>query len=242
MHHADFDRIQTGYTQVPEASMSLRSDAYVEAAWFDVDQRAVISRTWQWWCHVEQLREPGQYLAGEVAGMPVVVVRKPSGDLDAFYNVCQHRAHQLLSGAGSVRNIVCPYHAWTYDLSGQLTSARHTRDLVDFDPRSVCLQSIQVEEFMSFVFVNLDPDAPSLSSQTGLLAAELAEFAPDLAQLTFARRLTYDIAANWKNVIDNFLECYHCHVAHKDFVSLVDMSTYKVKTHGIYSSHMALTT
>ena len=62
---------------------------------------------------------------------------------------------------------------------------------------------------------------------------------PDVADLTFAHRLTYDIASNWKNVIDNFLECYHCHIAHKDFVSLVDMDTYEVTIHGIYSSHMA---
>ena len=89
------------------------------------------------------------------------------------------------------------------------------------------------------MFVNLDPEATSLASQSGNLANEIQEYAPDLGELTFAHRLTYHVEANWKAVADNFLECYHCPVAHKDFCSLVDMSTYTVKTHGIYSSHMA---
>ncbi|MEO8267526.1 MAG: ring-hydroxylating oxygenase subunit alpha [Ilumatobacteraceae bacterium] len=234
-----FEQLAVGYDIDAAASMSLHARAYVDPVWFEVDQRAIISRSWQWWCHVERLREPGQFLAGEVAGMPIVAVRGHDGRLRAFYNVCRHRAHELVAGAGSIRSLVCPYHAWTYDLAGQLTSARHTQDLVDFDRTSICLMPIQVAEFAGFVFVNLDPQAPSLAAQSGDLAAEIAQWAPDIDRLTFARRLTYEIASNWKNVIDNFLECYHCHVAHKDFVSLVEMDTYTVTTHGIYSSHMA---
>jgi choline monooxygenase len=239
MPAVDYDRIAVGYASDAAASMSLRSEAYVDPGWFDVDQRAIIARSWQWWCHVDQVREPGQFVSGEVAGMPIVVLRDEDCALRAFYNVCRHRAHELVSGAGSIRNLVCPYHAWTYDLAGHLTSARHTGQLIDFDRDSICLMPVQVTAFAGFVFVNLDPDATGLAEQSGDLAAEIAERAPDIERLTFARRLIYDIASNWKNVIDNFLECYHCHVAHKDFVSLVDMNTYRVTTHGIYSSHMA---
>jgi len=168
-----------------------------------------------------------------------VATRGTDGELRAFYNVCKHRAHQLLEGEGTTRSIVCPYHAWTYDLQGKLTGARHTSSLVDFDTGSVCLDSVRVEEFGGFVFVNLDPTAAPLHEQAGDLGEEIAHWAPDVEQLTFAHRLTYEIQSNWKNVVDNFLECYHCSVAHKDFVSLVDMDTYKVTTHGMYSSHMA---
>lgn len=234
-----FDSIAEGHHPDPAASMSLRADAYVDPAWFQVDRQSIIGRSWQWWCHAEQLRAPGQYVAGDVAGMPVVAVRDRDGILRAFYNVCKHRAHQLVAGHGSINSLVCPYHAWTYDLTGQLTSARHTRDLIDFDRSQICLSEVRVEELAGFVFVNLDPEAPVLAEQSGDLAAEIARWAPDVERLTFAHRLTYDIASNWKNVIDNFLECYHCHVAHKDFVSLVDMHSYTVTTHGIYSSHMA---
>lgn len=232
-------RVAAGYDTNAASSMSLHAEAYVDRAWFSVDQRAIIARSWQWCAHIDQLREVGQYVAVEVAGMPVVAVRGGDGELRAFYNVCRHRAHELVSGAGTVRNHVCPYHAWTYDLAGRLTSARHTGDLVDFDRMSICLVPVQIAEFAGFVFVNLDPAAPSLGEQCGTLADEVARWAPDVASLTFARRLTYDIASNWKNVVDNFLECYHCDVAHQDFVSLVDMDSYRVTTHGIWSSHLA---
>ena len=101
------------------------------------------------------------------------------------------------------------------------------------------LMPVQVEQFCSMIFVNLDPDAESLAMQSGDLAKEILSYASDLATLTHSHRLTYTINANWKSVVDNFLECYHCSVAHKDFVSLVDMDNYRVTTHGIYSSHIA---
>ncbi len=231
--------IAAGWTPEPGRSHSLHADAYTRRHWFDVDQRRIIGRTWQWICHAEKLREPGSYVAEHVAGMPVVAVRDRTGALRAFYNVCQHRAHHLVAGEGTVASLVCPYHAWSYDLTGQLRAARHTGHLDDFDPGDICLDAVQVEEFGGFVYVNLDPEAAPLAAQSGDLGAEIARWAPDVDALTFAHRLTYEIRSNWKNVVDNFLECYHCHVAHEDFVSLVDMDTYEVTTHGIYSSHMA---
>ena len=231
--------IATGWTTNPSTSMSLHADAYTKQRWFDADQSAIIGHSWQWVCHAEKLREPGSFITENIAGAPIVVVRDSGGTLRAFYNVCQHRAHHLVEGEGTIANIVCPYHAWTYDLSGKLQAARHTKHLEGFDADSICLDQIQVEEFGGFVYVNLDPESAPLAEQSGDLGAEIAHWAPDVEQLTFAHRLTYEINSNWKNVVDNFLECYHCHIAHKDFVSLVDMDTYKVTTHGIYSSHMA---
>ncbi|MEM7345518.1 MAG: SRPBCC family protein, partial [Chloroflexota bacterium] len=129
--------------------------------------------------------------------------------------------------------------AWTYNLNGSLQTARRSEPLENFSIGDICLDQVQVEVFCNFVFVNLDPTAASLAEQSGDLQQEVLQYAPDLDQLTFSHRLTYTIKANWKAVVDNFLECYHCPVAHKDFCSLVEMDTYKVKTHGIYSSHMA---
>ncbi len=219
--------------------MSLRAEAYTDPRWLDADVRAIFARTWQWVCHVEKLSSPGGYVSATVAGMPIAVVRDRDGALRAFYNVCKHRAHELLTGSGITRNIVCPYHAWTYGLDGQLKAARRADKMEDFDKSEICLDQVLVEEFGGFVYVNLDPGAAPLAEQAGDLAAEIAKWAPDVARLTHAKRLTYDIASNWKNVVDNFLECYHCHIAHKEFVDLVDMDTYEVKTHGIWSSHFA---
>lgn len=236
---AEFQSIRTGFDASPARSMSLRAEAYTDPNWYNADLKGVLARTWQWVCHVEKVREPGAYVTVDIAGQPIAVVRGRDGVLRAFYNVCKHRAHMLLSGAGTTSKIMCPYHAWVYKLDGQLARAPHTEALENFKESEICLDQVKVEEFCGFVFVNLDATAGPLAEQSGDLGTEIRHWAPDIEQLTFGHRLTYDIKSNWKNVVDNFLECYHCPTAHKDFCTLVDMDTYKVTTHGIYSSHMA---
>ncbi|MEM7471715.1 MAG: ring-hydroxylating oxygenase subunit alpha [Pseudomonadota bacterium] len=235
----DSASIAAGYHANPARSKSLKADAYTEPHWFDADAKKILSRSWQWVCHVEKTRDPGSFVTVEIAGQPIAVVRDQTGVLRAFYNVCKHRAHELLSGEGITTRIMCPYHAWVYKLDGQLARAPHTEHLEDFALGDICLDEVQVEEFCGFVFVNLAREAPSLAQQSGNLETELRHWAPDVDSLTFGHRLTYDIKSNWKNIVDNFLECYHCPTAHKDFCDLVDMDTYKVTTHGMYSSHMA---
>lgn len=235
----EFSRISGGYSESPDSSFSLKADAYTDPRWAEIERAAIFRKTWQWVCHAEKLREPGAYLTIDIAGHPICIVRDPEGPLRAFYNVCKHRAHELLQGEGTANKIMCPYHAWTYDLTGQLRRAPETENLAGFSVKEVCLDQVQVEEFCGFIFVNLDPAAAPLAEVSGDLGMEIRHWALDIDLLTFGHRLTYDIKSNWKNVVDNFLECYHCPVAHKDFCSLVDMDTYKVTTHGIYSSHMA---
>ena len=236
---ADVARVGAEHTEDPAAAGTLHAEAYTTQRWYGFEQSVIFARSWQWVCHREKLATPGDYVATRVAGHPVVLVRDGAGALRAFYNVCQHRAHEIVAGEGSTGTLSCPYHGWTYDLDGSLIAARRTKSLVDFDPSGICLDAVQAEEFAGFVFVNLDTAAEPLSLQAGGLATEIADKAPDIADLTLARRLSYDIASNWKNVIENYLECYHCHIAHKDFVSLVDMSTYRIATHGIYSCQTA---
>ncbi|WP_170335769.1 aromatic ring-hydroxylating oxygenase subunit alpha [Ruegeria arenilitoris] len=234
-----FDRISDGFSPDPSNTQSLKAEAYVDPAWHQVDLNGILAKTWQWVCHVEKLRAPGSYVTVEIANRPIAVVRDREGALRAFYNVCKHRAHHLLSGEGETTRIMCPYHAWVYKLDGQLVRAPETESLTNFSTKEICLDQVQVEEFAGFIYVNLDPDARPLRELSGNLETEIRHWAPDIENLTFGHRLTYDIKSNWKNVVDNFLECYHCPTAHKDFCDLVDMDTYKVTTYGIYSSHMA---
>ncbi|MFN8224317.1 MAG: ring-hydroxylating oxygenase subunit alpha [Gaiellales bacterium] len=236
---ADIRDIAVGYNPDPARSMSLRSEAYTDPKWAGIDLQAIFARSWQLVCHVEQLTKPGSFVSTTIAEMPIAVVRDREGALRAFFNVCKHRAHELLSGSGTARSIVCPYHAWVYNLDGRLQGARRADRMETFDKSEICLDQVQVEEFGGFVYVNLDATAQSLGDRAGDLAREIERWAPDVAELTHAKRLTYDVRSNWKNVIDNFLECYHCHVAHPEFVDLVDMDTYEVKTYGIWSSHFA---
>lgn len=233
------DRISAGYHPLPEHSHSLRAEAYTDPTWAEVELKAIFARTWQWVCHIEKLTTPGSYTTATVAGMPIVIVRGKDGQLKGFYNVCKHRAHEIMQGEGVTKNLVCPYHAWTYGLDGQLKASRRADQLPGFRNEDICLDAIQVEEFCGFVYVNLDPQAAPLREQAGDLAEQIHNWAPDVADLTLAKRLNYRINSNWKNVVDNFLECYHCHIAHKEFVELVDMDTYEVKTYGIWSSHFA---
>jgi choline monooxygenase len=217
----------------------LAARAYLDPSILGVERSQVFFRTWQFLCHIERLRTPGAYVTGDIQGQPILAVRDQSGKLRAFYNVCRHRAHELLKGTGETRVITCPYHAWSYKLDGSLSVAPGAQTLECFKKEEFGLRPIQVEEFCSLVFVNLDPSAPPLAQASGNLASEIQRYAPDLNSLTFAHRLEYTIQANWKAVVDNFLECRHCPIAHKDFCSLVEMDTYKVDTFGIYSSHMA---
>lgn len=234
-----FETIRKGYDADACRSFSIHADCYRDPRFMKLEQDEIFHKSWQFLCHEEKLREPGSYVAGDVQGQSIVACRGADGALRGFYNVCKHRGHELLKGEGLVRNIVCPYHAWTYDLDGRLKRARRSEQIQNFDVNQICLTSVQIEVFCHLVFINLDPEAAALSEQAGDLANEIDGYAPDIGRLTFAHRLTYEINANWKAVVDNFLECYHCPVAHRDFCTLVEMDTYRVKTHGIYSSHMA---
>ena len=228
-----------GYDSVASRSASIGSDCYIDPGFLEVEREQIFRRSWQFLCHEEKLREPGSYVTASVQDRSIVAVRGEDGALRAFYNVCKHRGHELLKGAGKMRLITCPYHAWVYALDGRLHQARRSELIENFDTDGISLTPVQVEVFCHLVFVNLDRRAPPLAEQAEGLAREVTGYAPDLADLAFAHRLTYTVRANWKAVVDNFLECYHCPVAHRDFVTLVEMDTYKVTTHGIWSSHMA---
>jgi choline monooxygenase len=239
LSQSEFSQIRGQYDEIATRSHSIHTRCYVDPKFLKIEQEQVFHRSWQFLCHEEKLRDPGSYVTLSIEGQSIVGVRNREGELKAYYNVCKHRGHELLSGEGQTKRITCPYHAWTYDLDGALVSAPRSEHLENFNQKEICLQPVQIQIFCHLVFVNLDPEASPLAMQSGDLATEIMRYAPDLADLTFSTRLTYRIKANWKAVVDNFLECYHCPVAHKDFSSMIDMDTYQVKIHGIYSSHMA---
>jgi phenylpropionate dioxygenase-like ring-hydroxylating dioxygenase large terminal subunit len=239
LSNEELSQLKGKYDEVAVRSHSINTRCYTDSKFLDIERKQIFHRSWQFLCHQEKLTDPGSYVSMSIEGQSVVAIRSRDGELSAFYNVCKHRGHELLFGEGNIKRVTCPYHAWTYDLDGALVTAPRSEHLENFNQQEICLDKVQIEVFCHLVFVNLDPEAAPLTQQTGNLASEIMQYAPDLAKLTFAHRLTYRIKANWKSVVDNFLECYHCPIAHKGFSSMIDMDTYKVKTHGIYSSHMA---
>jgi choline monooxygenase len=223
----------------PARSYTLPARYYTSPDIYKREAEAVFFRTWQYAGHVEELREAGGYITVRILDQNIIVIRGKDDKLRAFYNVCSHRAHELLKGCGKAKVITCPYHAWSYHADGRLRSARGSENVAGFNGAEFNLKPVQVEEFGPLVFVNLDLSAPSLMSQAGDLLAEIRQYAPDFDRLTKAGNQHWDIKANWKVCVDNFLECYHCAPAHPAFAQLIDMDSYRSKTHGIHSSHLS---
>jgi choline monooxygenase len=152
--------------------------------------------------------------------------------------VCQHRAHELLQGRGNTRSvIVCPYHAWSFELDGSLRSARATRSLPDFDPKDYGLAPVRLERHLGFLFVNLDAGAPSLEALAGDMFADMARELPWVGALavnpaySFTGETDSLLAANWKVMAENCLECYHCGPAHKAYADMIDIGHYELARH-----------
>ena len=222
----------------PERSFTMASRYYTSPEVYEREKEAIFYRSWNFVGHVSQVPEIGSYLECRVIDQNIFVIRGKDGELRAFYNVCSHRAHELLKGSGRTKVITCPYHAWSYHIDGRLRTARGSEKVAGFDKDEFCLTRVQVEEFCGFLFVNLDPEAAALADQAPGLADEMRHYEPDLDNLVYAWRLTYEVEANWKNVIDNYLECYHCPVAHPAFSDLVDIKRYRSVTYDIHSSHI----
>jgi carnitine monooxygenase subunit len=227
------------YRADAERSYVLPPNYYTDPAIWEREKQAIFYKAWNFAGHVSQLRGVGDYITCPVADQEIFVIRGKDDRIRAFYNVCAHRAHQLVKGCGSAKVITCPYHAWSYHADGRLRTARGTEHVADFNPADFHLKEVRVETLAGFIYVNLDPDAASLKSQTGDLEAEMLRYQPELPQLKFCHRLTYNLKANWKNVVDNFLECYHCPPAHPAFVEMITIKQYRTKTYGIYSSHIS---
>ena len=223
----------------PARSHTIPARFYRDRDIYEREKDTIFYRSWWYAAHASQLRDTGSYLTTSIHEQNIFVIRDRQGDLQAFYNVCQHRGHELLSGSGRTNIITCPYHAWAYDFNGELKAARNVEEMPDFKKCDFALKKVRVETFCGLVFVNLDDDAEPLAAQTGELEAEIRDICPSVDELEFARRDTYQVASNWKVMIDNFLECYHCHTAHRDFVDLVDMESYRSHPKGLYSSHVS---
>lgn len=211
---------------------SLSRPAYLDAGHYEREREAIF---WSEWCYVgraEQLARPGDFILAEVAGEQALVVRDGDGALRGHYNLCRHRGSRLSladpapapGGAPGPSGcfggaIVCPYHAWSYRLGGELRGAPFLGGSI---PREeLALHPVAVDTWGGFVFVNLSPEAapPPLAERLGGAPARLARY--PLADLRVCRRLVYEVAANWKVLAENYNECYHCGPVHPELCAVV---------------------
>ena len=226
------------FNEDAENAWTLPAHTYWEPAWFDREKRAIFHRSWQCIGHVSQIPTPGDFLTHTIIDQPILVVRDQQEEIKAFHNVCKHRAHILLTeerGNLGKRLIACPYHAWSYDLSGALRSAPKCELISGFNKNEIKLEPVKTEIVLGFIFINLDASAAPLGPQISAGTKRFSAHFGALENYRVASSTIFDIKGNWKNVGDNLLECYHCHPAHKAFVDLVDMDTYVVETADIWS-------
>jgi nitrite reductase/ring-hydroxylating ferredoxin subunit len=182
------------------------------------EEEAIFRRTWQ---YVGFLGEHN-VVPGWAGRVPVVVLRDEEGAERAFVNVCRHRGSVVVAEAGNRKSLQCAYHAWTYGLDGTLRSAPRGEELGDRSDRG--LVEIRLAAWGPFRFVNLDGGAPPLDEVLGEVPAMLAEGGIDVDGLAFHHRVDWEVPANWKLATENFLECYHCAVAHPGFSAVVETS------------------
>jgi phenylpropionate dioxygenase-like ring-hydroxylating dioxygenase large terminal subunit len=201
------------------------------------ERSSIFARVWQYGGRAEQVAAPGSFLATDAGGIPIVVTRDQGGVLRAFLNVCRHRGAVLLEGCGERNTIQCHYHAWTYELDGSLRTAPRSEREAAFDKAEWSLLPASVDTWGPFLFVNPDPDAPPLAEHLGQLP-EIMSRDIDVDALVFHSRVEFGANANWKIVVENFLECYHCATAHPGFSAEVDVhpDRYLLEAHPTFSA------
>ena len=201
----------------------------------------IFARAWQYVGHSGRLRSRARSSPRAAGQIPVVVTRARDGDLRAFLNVCRHRGHVVADGEGKRETLQCPYHAWTYGLDGALRAAPRSDRGARLRVRaSSACSEIRVDTWGPFVFVNPDADAAPLAEALGDVPAQRRRASLDVDALEFRFRSEFEVDANWKIACENFLECYHCAVAHPGFSAAVDVSpdAYRLESSGLTSSQL----
>lgn len=211
---------------------------YTDPAIFAQEKTQLFARTWQFAGHASQLKQIGDYFCFELAGESLFCVMSNQHQIQTFYNVCQHRAHQLVHGHGNSRVLVCPYHGWTYELSGQLRSGPNVRAVPGFNAAEICLTEVRTELFCGFIFVNLDPAAKPMDEWFPKVRKQISDFVPDIERLQPLEWIHVDERCNWKVSIENYSECYHCRRCHPTFASgVIKPETYDIQPQGYCLRH-----
>ena len=209
---------------------------YSDPEVWSLEQARIFERSWQYVGHAGMAHRPGDFFTARAGRIPIVVTHADDGETHAFVNVCRHRGSIVAEGAGNRKTLQCPYHAWTYGLDGRLRAAPRA----DFELDGVGLEPVRLGRWGPFLFVNADADAEPLADWLGPVPAQVAELGLDVDALQFHHRAEWSVAANWKVVAENFLECYHCAVAHPGFSALVDVSpdAYRLEVGRLHSTQV----
>jgi len=212
------------------------SSWYVSQKFCELEFDTVFQRNWLIVGNVDQLQNEGDYLTGEIANQPYLVLRAPDGEIRAFYNVCQHHGACILSGSGTTKQLRCPYHGWSYGLDGVLKKAPQIGPIKDFQRAQFSLKPIQVTTWCSLIFIYLgEEEAPDIDEQWAELSRRIAALASEQS-LRYHCRKSYELNCNWKVFIDNYLDGgYHVSTIHPGLASELDVQNYRIESFDQFS-------
>jgi phenylpropionate dioxygenase-like ring-hydroxylating dioxygenase large terminal subunit len=198
-------------------------DWYRDPRVLEVEERRLLRPAWQYVGPLQRLARAGDHVVGRLGRVPVVVTRDGDGALRGFLNVCRHRGSLVALADGNAPRLKCPYHAWTYSLDGSLRSAPQCGPGITAELGELGLVPVRVATLGPFVFACLAADGPALDEVVGDMAEVIAGVGLDLGGLRLRQRFEYTVPSNWKIHIENYLECYHCPVAHPGFASVMEV-------------------
>lgn len=216
-----------------EAVRALDPGYYTDPAIFAREREAVFFRTWQYAGHISQVGRPGDFFSFSILDQALFCIRGRDGVVRAFYNVCAHRGHALVGGDGHCSVVVCPYHAWSYNLDGTLKKAPNQKNAANFPALEIRLSEVRCEVFCGFIFVNLDVNARPMVEWYPDVEEELRAFVPFIDDLQPVQWIEIEEACNWKITVENYSECYHCSLNHPTFSrGVIEPKSYNIRPKG----------
>ncbi|MEP2027585.1 MAG: aromatic ring-hydroxylating dioxygenase subunit alpha [Paracoccaceae bacterium] len=199
-------------------------EAYTSQDWFDREQRQIFSNTWRYAGFMEDVSEPGQYISVQAGLNNIFIVMGRDRRLRAFHNICRHRGTQLIRAVGKAQKaLTCPYHDWTYDLEGNLISVpEEDREFQGIDKSCLGLKPASVDIWKSMLFVHPDPNAGSIMDWFGDIDMQVGPHVPEELPEYEEAQISYEIKANWKIIVENYIDVYHLAHLHSGTLQMYD--------------------
>jgi choline monooxygenase len=222
------ESVRTAYPDGFPALPGVPAGRYADPQFYDLEMKHLWRKSWLHAGHVSELPGPGSYKLFEQVGLSIIISRGLDGELNAFHNICRHRASALLlEKQGVARRFVCPYHSWGYALDGKLTSVPEARDFACLDKSERGLLPVRCETVRGMIYVNLDNDAMPLAQFLAPIERRLGDF--PLQDMEVKGVINVEMECNWKAAYDNFLEIYHVNTVHaKSIAPYLDSKSFAI--------------